>query len=91
MINYRNEDCSIVYSYNVQNRSFTYLNFKLVNEFNNPIYDAPDFLLQLQISIFDKNENEYFKKTISKNSNILNDIYFALLNIVPFISFFKRK
>ena len=63
MINYRNEDCSTVYSYNVLNTSFMTLNFKLVNEYNQPILDAPDFLLQLQISVFDK-DNNYFKEAM---------------------------
>ena len=34
MINYKNEDCSTVYSYNVINRQFSTLNFQLVKEFN---------------------------------------------------------
>jgi len=91
MINYRNEDCSTAYSYNVLNRTFTYLNFKLVNEFNNPIYDAPDFLLQLQVSIFDKNDDEYFKTSTNRIINLLNDIYYTILSIVSFISIFKIK
>lgn len=91
MINYRNEDCSTAYSYNIVNTSFSSLNFKLVNEFNNPIYDAPDFLLQLQLTIFDKNNQYILKNSANKIINVLNDIYFALLNIVSFISFFKRK
>jgi len=61
MINYRNEDCSTAYSYNIVNTSFSSLNFKLVNEFNQPIYDASDFLLKLQITIFDRNSNTYMK------------------------------
>ena len=80
MINYKNEDCSTVYSYNVLNTSFSYMNFKLVNEFNQPIFDAPDYLLQLQISIFDK-DNNYFKEATLQALTLLNDIYFALLNI----------
>ena len=80
MINYKNEDCSTVYSYNVLNTSFSYMNFKLVNEFNQPIFDAPDYLLQLQITIFDK-DNTYFKEATLKALTLLNDIYFALLNI----------
>jgi hypothetical protein len=31
MINYRNEDCRTVYSYNVLNTSFMILNFKLLD------------------------------------------------------------
>jgi hypothetical protein len=80
MINYRNEDCSTVYSYNVLNTSFMTLNFKLVNEYNQPIYDAPDFLLQLQIRVFDK-DNNVFKEGILQILKLLNEIYFTVLNI----------
>ena len=44
-IDYKNEDCSTLFSYNAVNKSFSNFIFKLVNEFNEPIYDAPDFLL----------------------------------------------
>ena len=81
MINYKNEDCSTVYSYNVINRNFSTFNFKLVNEYNQPIYDAPDYLLQLQISVFDK-DNNYFKEATLQALKILNDIYFAVLNMI---------
>ena len=84
MINYKNEDCSTLYSYNVVNRNFSSLNFKLVNEFNQPIYDAPDYLLQLQISIFDK-DNNYFKEATLQALKLLNDIYFTLLNMISLI------
>ncbi len=80
MINYKNEDCSTVYSYNVLNQNFNSLNFKLVNEYNQPILDAPDFLLQLQISVFDK-DNNYFKEAILQGLKLLNEIYFLLLNL----------
>ena len=90
MINYRNEDCSTVYSYNVVNKSFNTLCFKLTNEFNQPIYDAPDFLLQLQITIFNK-DNDYFKQASLQALKLLNDIYFILLNIVSFFGFFRQK
>lgn len=78
MINYKNEDCSTAYSYNVINRQFSILNFKLVNEFNQPIYDAPDYLLQLQITVFNKEPNKEAIKSLTK---ILNDIYYTLLSI----------
>jgi len=91
MINYRNEDCSTAYSYNIINKSFSSLNFKLVNEFNNPIYDAPDFLLQLQLTIFDKNNQTYLRETSIQIVKLLNDIYYALLNIVSVIGFYRKK
>lgn len=81
MINYKNEDCSTVYSYNVINRQFSTLNFQLVNEFNQPIYDAPDYLLQIQISVFDKDNND-FKEAALQALNFFKDIYFALLNMI---------
>ena len=84
MINYKNEDCGTLYSYNVVNRSFSNFNFKLVNEFNEPIYDAPDFLFQLQITIYDK-DNTYFKEATIQILKLLNGIYFAVLNVVSFL------
>jgi len=71
-------------SYNVVNRQFSTLNFKLVNEFNQPIYDAPDYLLQLQISIFDK-DNNYFKEATLQALKLLNEIYFTILNMISLI------
>ena len=85
MINYKNEDCSTVYSYNVLNTSFMTLSFKLVNENNQPILDAPDFLLQLQISVFDKDNNVY-KEGMLQILKLLNEIYFTVLNIFSFFA-----
>ena len=90
MINYKNEDCSTVYSYNVLNTSFMTLNFKLVNEYNQPILDAPDCLLQLQISVFDK-DNNYFKEAMLQALKLLNEIYFTVLNLVSFFAPKKIK
>jgi len=85
MINYKNEDCSTAYTYNVLNKSFSVLNFKLVNEFNRPLYDAPDYLLQLQLTIYDK-DNTYLKEASLQVLKLLNDIYFTLLSLVSFIT-----
>ena len=85
MINYRNEDCSTAYSYNVLNKSFSVLNFKLVNELNRPIYDAPDYLLQLQITIYDK-DNTFFKEAALQILKLLNDVYFTMLSLVSYIT-----
>jgi hypothetical protein len=90
MVNYKNDDCGTVYSYNVANRKFNTLNFKLVNEFNEFIYDAPDFLLQLQITVFDK-DNTYFKEASLQVLKLLNEIYFILLNFISLFGFFKRR
>ena len=84
MINYKNDDCSTLYSYNVVNKNFSHFNFKLVNEFNQPIYDAPDFLLQLQLIIYDK-DNTFFKEATIQILKVLNEIYFTVLNIISLI------
>ncbi len=73
MINFRNEDCSTAYSYNVLNTSFITLNLKFVNEFNQPILDALYYLLQLQISVFDK-DNNYFKEATLQILKLWNEI-----------------
>ncbi len=85
MINDINEDCSTVYSYNVLNTSFTISNLKLVNEFDQPILNAPDYLLQIQISVFDK-DNNYFKEATLQVLKLLNEIYFTVLNSVSFFA-----
>jgi hypothetical protein len=90
MINYRNEDCSTLYSYNVFNTRLSMLTFKLVNEYDEPILDAPDFLLQLQISVFDK-DNNYFKEASLQMLKIVNDIYFLLLNLLSIFGVFRPK
>jgi len=57
-----------------------YFNFKLVDEFNQAIYDAPDFLLQLQICVHDK--DYIFSKSASLQiSKLPNEIYFAVLTV----------
>lgn len=89
-INYKNEDGGTLYSYNVLNRSINVLNFKMTNEYNQPILDAPEFLIQLQINVFDK-DTKYFKESCFQALKLLNEIYFILLNFVSFISKFKRK
>ena len=84
MINYKNEDGSTLYNYNVVNRCFTYFNFKLMNEKDEYIYDAPDYLLQLQIIIYDK-DNSYFKEAMVQALKLLNEIYFTILNIASLL------
>ena len=90
MINYRNEDCSTLYSYNVLNTRLSSLNIKLVNELNSPIYDAPDFLLQLQISVYDK-DNNYFKEATLQLLKLVNDIYFILLSFFSVFGVFRSR
>ena len=68
-----------MYSYNVINRSLNQFNFKIVNEFNEPITDAPDYLLQ-------GDDNNFFKEACIQALKMLNDIYFALLNMISMMT-----
>lgn len=84
-INYKNEDSSTVYCYNILNRSLNTLHLQLVNEKNEPIYDAPDYLLQLQITLYDK-DTTFYKNILTQIHHLLNDIYFTVLNIFNIFS-----
>ena len=48
-----------------------------MNEYNQPILDAPDFQLQLQISIFDQYYN-YLKEAKLQGLKLLSGIFFVL-------------
>lgn len=78
-INYNNEDACTSYSFNVNNENISSLNFKLCNENNETIEDADDYLLQLKLSVYDKNESIY-KEMGMKILNLLDDIFYLLLN-----------
>jgi hypothetical protein len=70
-----------LYNYNLTNENLSLLNFQLMNENNEYLEDANDYLLQLQITVSDKNEN-FYKDTISRILAKLTDISFTLLNIL---------
>jgi hypothetical protein len=57
------------------------LNLQLINENNEYIEDANDYLLQLQITVSDKNES-FYKDMTSRILAKLTDISFTLLNIL---------
>lgn len=84
-INYNNEDACTSYSFNIKNENIRMLNFRLYNEKNEVIEDAGEFLLQLKINVYDKDDN-FYKDISTKIYKILDDIYFLLLN-----AFFRKK
>ena len=84
-ISYNNEDGCTSYSYNIKNENIRTLNFKLYNENNEIIQDANDYLLQLKLTIYDKDENIY-KDMGKRIISLLDDIYYLLLN-----AFFKKN
>jgi hypothetical protein len=81
-INYNNEDAGTSYSFNVNNENISSLNFKLCNENDEIIKDADDYLLQLKLSVYDKNESTMiYREMGAKILNLLDDIFYLLLNV----------
>lgn len=80
MISYKNEDAGTSYSYNITNNNITTIKLQLFNENDEMIIDAPDYLLELQIVVFYKAE-PIFQELAIQSLSLLDDIYFALLNI----------
>lgn len=81
IISYKNEDAGTSYSYNIKNKDISVLNLQLYNENDEPIYDAPDFLLEIQFIVMERND-DYFKEISIQSLSLLDDIYYTLLNIL---------
>lgn len=80
-ISYKNEDAGNSFSYNIVNNNINKISFKVVNEYNQPITDAGEWLLHMQFTINDIPEYTY--EEIGKNlMKQLNDANFTLLNIL---------
>jgi hypothetical protein len=80
-ISYKNEDAGTSYSYNITNNNLSTINLQLFNENDELITDAPDYLLELQIIVYDKTDN-VFQEIGIQSLSLLDDIYFTLLNIL---------
>ena len=80
-ISYKNEDAGTSYSYNITNTNLSTINLQLFNENDELITDAPDYLLELQIIVYDKTDN-VFQELGIQSLSLLDDIYFTLLNIL---------
>ena len=80
-ISYRNEDAGNSFSYNIVNNNINKISFKLVNEFNEPIPDAPDWLLHLQFTIHDRVEFTMYELA-RRIIKLLSETNYVLLNIL---------
>lgn len=80
-ISYKNEDAGNSFAYNIVNRGINKIVFQVVNEYNQQIIDAGEWLLHLQFTINDKPEFTYQEigKTVMRQ---LNDANFTLLNLL---------
>lgn len=78
VIKYNNEDAGRSFNYRVENREINNLTLQLRNENNEPIYDAPDYLIVLQYNFYKRNDNT-IKNTLISINRLLNEIYTTLI------------
>ena len=88
VIKYNNEDAGRSFNYRVENKEINSLTLQLRNENNEPIYDAPDYLIALQFNFYKRDDNT-IKNAIVSINRLLNEIYTTLifgmkrLNLLP--------
>jgi hypothetical protein len=78
VIKYNNEDSGRSFNYRIENREINNLTLQLRNENNEPIYDAPDYLIALQFNFYRRDDNT-IKNTIVSINKLLNEIYTTLI------------
>ena len=84
-ISYSNEDSGNSFNLMLQDKHLTTLKFQLKNEFGDFITDASDYLLVLQISIYDK--EDWIKSSILSITSNLRDLYVSFLWIIEKLKF----
>lgn len=78
LLSYSNEDGGNSFCHKVENKEINTLTLQLVNENNEPIYDAPDYLIVLQYNFFKRDDNTVKNAIVSINK-LLNEIYTTLI------------
>jgi hypothetical protein len=78
VIKYNNEDAGRSFCYKIENKEINSLTLQLRNENNEPIYDAPDYLVALQFNFY-KIDDNVIKTTIISINRLLNEIYTTLI------------
>ena len=78
VIKYNNEDAGRSFNYRIENREINNLTLQLRNENNEPILDAPDYLIALQFNFYRRDDNT-IKTNIIAINKLLNDIYTTLI------------
>ena len=76
-ITYKNEDAGTSYSYNITNTNISTLQLQLYNENDELILDAPDYTIELQLVVYEKNDAVY-REIGLQSLSILNDIYYSI-------------
>jgi hypothetical protein len=78
LLSYNNEDGGNSFCYKVENKEINNLTLKLMNENNELITDAPDYLVVLQFNFYKQDDNT-IKTTIISINRILNEIYASMI------------
>ena len=79
-ISYSNEDSGNSFNLTLQDKQISSLKLQLKNELGDFITDASDYLLVLQISIYDK--EEWYKTSILSIASNIRDLYVSFLWIM---------
>jgi hypothetical protein len=78
VIKYNNEDAGRSFNYRIENKEINNLTLQLRNENNEPILDAPDYLLALQFNFYKVDDN-IIKNAIISINKLLDEIYTTLI------------
>ena len=78
LLSYSNEDGGNSFCYKVENREINSLTLQMVNENNEFILDAPDYLVVLQYNFYRVDDNT-IKNAIVSINKLLNEIYTTLI------------
>jgi hypothetical protein len=78
VIKYNNEDAGRSFNYRIENKEINNLTLQLCNENNEPILDAPDYLVVLQYNFYKRDDNT-IKNTIISINRLLNEIYTTMI------------
>jgi hypothetical protein len=78
LLSYNNEDGGNSFCYKVENKEINNLTLKLMNENNELITDAPDYLVVLQFNFYRIDDNT-IKNTLISINRLLNEIYTTMI------------
>lgn len=84
-IAYSNEDAGNSFNLTLQDRQITSLKLEMKNEMGDFITDASDYLLVLQISIFEK--DDWMKASILSITSNIRDLYVSFLWVIEKLKF----
>lgn len=76
-ISYSNEDSGSSFNVLIHDKQISYINLQLTNEFGTLITDAPDYLLVLQFTIY--NKDDWIKESVLSITQSVKQIWVSIL------------